>query len=107
MVRYSTNVEGSDRKDTLFTFREGELVFFGIARCNLRVGDKFDRELGKKIAQGRALKAQSLVASGKEAPTEGQNLDGVQDNVSYGCIPVSQVKSLLNYFHTLKTTVRL
>jgi hypothetical protein len=105
MVRYG--VLNNDRKDTLYTFRAGEHIFFGIARCNLKAGDKFDRELGKKIAMNRALKAKELVDSGQASVTEAGKLDDVTWNVSYGCVPVGDVKSLLNYFHTLRTTVRL
>lgn len=105
MVRYG--VLKNDRKDTLYTFRSGENIFFGIARCNLKAGDKFDRELGTKIAMNRALKAKALVDSGEASPSEAGKLDEVTWNVAYGCIPVSDVKSLLKYFHTLRTTVRL
>jgi hypothetical protein len=105
MFRYGVGENG--RKDTLFTFREGELIFFGIARCNLKVGDKFDREKGRLIAQKRALKAQELVASGEEVPTDDtNNLDSINAFVHYGCIPLGQIKSLLNYFHSLRTTYR-
>lgn len=104
MVRYS-KLE-NDRKDTLFTFREGDLLFFGISRCNVKSGDKFDREKGMMIAKNRATKAFDLVKAGLEKPAEDGNMDNVNYFAHYGCIPLKDVKSLLQYFRTLATTVR-
>jgi hypothetical protein len=103
MVRYGKL--NSDRKDTLFTFRSEDKIFFGIARCNVKVGDVFDKELGRKIAQNRALKAQEVFKSGNVALESG-NIEDMKEFIPYGGIPVADIKSLLNYFRSLQNTFK-
>ena len=57
MTRYSKNPDKSNRKNTLFTIRDGDNVFFGIARCNRFVGDTFRKSQGQMIAKARAIRA--------------------------------------------------
>ena len=98
MVRFGK--QKNNRKDTMVTFRKDDLIFFGVARCNVKVGDKFDRELGKKIALSRAEKALVMHQAGKASFTSQEvKLSQVSDFVGYGCIPVVEIKELLQYFH--------
>lgn len=94
----------NDRKDTLFTVKDGNYIWFGIARCNLKVGDKFDRDLGKTIAQGRALKAQKFFAE-NQVETEAEDFDIAQVASFFpmGRVKDTQIKNLLQYFHSFGT----
>jgi hypothetical protein len=65
MIRYSRHEGKYNRKNTLFTVRVGEKVFFGISRCNLRAGDRFNKKQGTLVAQGRAA-----LARAEEAPAQ-------------------------------------
>ncbi len=103
MVRYGKL--NNDRKDTLFTFRSEDKIFFGIARCNVKVGDAFDKELGRKIAQNRALKAQEVFTTEK-VNLENSDIANLKEFVSYGAIPVTEIKSLLSYFRSLQNTFK-
>jgi hypothetical protein len=104
MTRYSNL--GNGRKDTLFTFREGDTVFFGISRCNVKAGDVFDKTKGRLIAQGRAFKAKELVDSGQVQKREVGNIEQEKQFVSYGSIPVVDVKNLLGYFRSLRESFK-
>jgi len=98
MVRY-TKTENGQRKNTLFTFRNGDNVFFGVSRCRLGT-DKFNRELGLHIAKERSLKALKaeqegeqfivndhvsfLSKSGEESPTKGKvSLKNIQSLITW------------------------
>ncbi len=89
MIRYGRN-KNNNRNSVLFTFREGDFVFFGVSRCGH--GDTFDKERGLTIAQGRAEKF-----AGKQilVPTL---LD--RETLS-GFVTVSEVPVLLNWFRAL------
>jgi hypothetical protein len=41
-------------KNTLVTLRDGNTIYFGIARCNTSAGDVFRKNIGKLIAGRRA-----------------------------------------------------
>ena len=73
-------------KNTMVTVRDGERIFFGIARCNKK--DTFSKERGKEIARFR------LQAALKELDTE-ENCDG--QSGLYGV--TTNVEGLLDYFH--------
>lgn len=103
MVRYGKSSKGS-RKNTLVTCRMNETVFFGIARCSKR--DKFDRQLGLEIANGRMQKALDAFADVVE------NLEGgevapisvvAQDGLS-GWLPIAEIKILLGHFDNIEKT---
>lgn len=98
MYRYGN--KGNNRKDVLYTIRDGELIFFGIACCNLRIGDKFDKTLGRKIAHDRAHKGMKLFKDGQES-APGTGIAEATDFYAYGAIHQSEIKGLLTYFHNL------
>ena len=54
-IRYNKG----ERKNTLVTIREGNVLYWGIARCNSHVGDRFNKAKGRFIALGRAKTEQS------------------------------------------------
>lgn len=99
-IRYSRNKQKNAINKVLFTIREGEHIFFGVARCNLSAGDNFDKKLGLKIAKARAQKA-------KESPLpkalETQKISESKSFFPYGRVPLLEVKDLLQYFHGLDT----
>ncbi len=103
MVRYSRNKK-NNRNGVLFTFREGNLVFFGISRCCEK--DSFNRERGIEIAQGRAAKALAKSAVAPVEPTDEVKhmAYGVSDltrSSLFGFVEVSEVPVLLNWFRSL------
>lgn len=55
MVRYSRSTNGRP-KNTLYTIRRGETIYFGISRCNPKF-DQFRKDAGKHIAAERAVLA--------------------------------------------------
>ena len=56
-IRYNYNKHG--RKDVLYTIKDSSVIHFGIARANTRCGDIFNRVIGVRLAQSRAIKAQN------------------------------------------------
>lgn len=102
MVRYGYSLGNNNspqRKDALFTFRDGDLIFFGISRCNLKVGDKFDRELGKEIAKGRARKAHEFYVNGNNGRISPETYQFLA--LDRGYCHVNKIKKLLAYFDNL------
>lgn len=95
MFRY--NVAEHSRKDVMFTIKEDGLIFYGIARCNLKIGDKFNKELGKTIAIGRALEAKRLFDEG--TPINFDDGDVKADRL--GVVSEDYVTALLDYFDGL------
>jgi hypothetical protein len=55
MVRYGRETNGKP-KNTLYTIRKGESIYFGISRCNHKF-DQFRKDAGKHIAAERAVLA--------------------------------------------------
>lgn len=98
-VRYS-RLSREDRtpKNTLVTVREGNTVYFGIARCNRKL-DTFHRTTGTHIATQRAL----LVASGDSdsysCPTN--RVFRLHKSGLRGSVPLENVKEVINYFRTV------
>lgn len=100
MIRFGKNFK-NDRKDVLATVKQDDYIYFGIARCNLKVGDKFDRELGKKIAKARAEKAIKISKLPEfETEPDGFDISAERDFYPFGRVKADQVKSLLSYFHS-------
>jgi hypothetical protein len=96
-IRYSRNKQNNQINRVLFTIREGEHIFFGIARCNVSAGDNFDKKLGVKIAKARAEKAK------KETITEleTKKISETKEFYSAGRLPLTEIKDLLVYYHGL------
>ncbi len=87
-------------KNTLFTTRDGNLIFYGISECNLKIGDKYNKELGKKIAIGRAIEAKRLFE--EEVPVNFNDGDAKANRM--GVIAEHNIKELLYYFDNLAYT---
>ena len=99
-VRYSRF--GSVPKNTLVTLRDGDTIYFGIARCRLTM-DVAIKEEGKRWASYRALQA----ATGKEL-LHNENLGEVSGTMLVhkdgllGKVNVEEVEKLLNYFDNIE-----
>ena len=91
-------------KNTLFTFRDGELIYFGIARCN-NVFDAFRKETGKLIAKNRAKTAASEFGVGgvSENQLRASEIDGLELHRSglRGVVNINEIKALLRYFNNI------
>lgn len=103
-VRYS-RLSRKDRtpKNTLVTVRQGDTVYFGIARCNRKL-DTFHKNIGTYIAQQRAD-----IASNDGAASSDYSLHAVTGDVDFrlhrsglrGCVRIENVKEVVNYFRTV------
>jgi hypothetical protein len=93
-------------KNTLFTFRDGDLIHFGIARCN-SMFDSFRRDTGKLIARNRAKVAAGEAGVGGIPGKQTKNVDGVLLHSSglRGSVNVENVKELLQYFQNVDDTM--
>lgn len=91
-VKYG-RVDGNAPKNTLVTIREGDTVFFGIARCNMGC-DNPVKEIGKILATERALLAQSGVAKAFEE--NGEFL--IHKSRQFGKVSMEELPKLLEYF---------
>lgn len=91
-----TIVHRGTAKNTLATIRDGNVIYFGIARCSR--GDTFKRSTGMQIALGRAQKAEQ-----KGAPILPDDsivfTDGLKSLRGY--CSVGNIVSLLVYFQGL------
>jgi hypothetical protein len=94
-VRYS-RTSTKVPKNTLVTLREGDTVYFGVARCNTKAGDEFRRNLGTTIATNRASAALGDALAGQYTCSDGTvslHTSGLR-----GAVPVAQIRALLTYF---------
>ena len=92
-VRYSRTRSG--RKNTLYTQRIGPVIYYGIARCNLKE-DRFSKDQGLSLAKSRLAQAKQS----DELP----NITGelrVREKLS-GAVYVGDVKALLRQFDSLE-----
>lgn len=100
MIRYG-RVSGRKPKNTLYTFREDGLIYFGISRCDLST-DHFERSKGLTIAKSRALKAKEELSLDPSSMSEYNNDNKVvvRDAVGLrGVVRVENVKVLLDHFN--------
>jgi len=108
-LRYHTVDSGGDRvgrkKNTLITFAEkdGNAIFFGIARLNLDClpPDRFNRKRGRAIAASRLKQAIDEFSD----PAFGRTKMLIGDSMLYGAFPKNNVESLLTYFKNIDVTV--
>lgn len=93
-VRYS-RLGSKDRspKNTLVTIRKGDLIYFGIARCNLKA-DRFNKSVGRHIATRRATK----VFEDSEIDYAETNGVSLHSSCLRGCARLADVKKVVNYF---------
>lgn len=94
-IRYRYN---GGPKNTLATIREGNFIYFGIARYDDRYGLPFLKDTGRVISLGRAEKAKESLA-----PASGCDVtewDGIIYSSSRlsGCCLLKDIKNLLEYF---------
>lgn len=110
-VRYGrVNTTTSERvpKNTLLTFRDGNLVHFGIARCHSEL-DCFKKDTGKLIAKNRACLAASEAGVGgiPGKQLKASDVEGliVHRSGMRGTVKVEDVKTLLQYFRNIDTSM--
>ena len=96
-VRYSRLDEKRSPKNTLYTRLEGENLYFGIARCNVKL-DTFVRSVGTHIAEERAKRALSD-ASETNYSTLGTLT--LHSSGLRGVVSRSNVKELIEYFRSV------
>lgn len=94
-IRYS-RLNDRFPKNTLVTFRNDDLVYFGISRCNSK-RDHFSKEFGKQLAEQRALLASAEVSMG-ENETGGME---IHKSGLRGVTKVEDIKRLLTYFQNI------
>jgi len=104
-VRYSYDrtKESPGRKNTLLSFVHNGRIFFGIARCNLDSGDRFNRKLGKSIAVKRALAALQHWEGDLPATVNALN---VSNNFLRGHCPREKVKEMVEHFKLVDDTIK-
>ena len=122
-VRYS--ISDDTRKNTLFTIRIGDFIYFGIARCNLK-HDKFNKHIGRISAEKRAmsvhdwaktddgtirvyfgtaqcaLRENNTVVRGS---TDGQSMTLAKNCLS-GVCNINSLKMLRDYFDNIDTEMK-
>jgi hypothetical protein len=89
MVRYGR--QDGKPKNTLYTIRRGDVIYFGIARCDPR-HDQFRKDAGKHIACERALLAVDEVGE-----SEVSDFDPHRSGLRGACTREAVVK-MLRYF---------
>ena len=96
-VRYSRLDEKRSPKNTLYTKLEGESLYFGIARCNVKL-DTFVRSVGSHIAEERANRALTETENSNYATVGSLSVhrSGLRGSVSR-----SNVKELIEYFRSV------
>lgn len=100
-VRYSRfSKEDRTPKNTLVTVRDGDTVYFGISRCNVKL-DTFHKNIGTYIAQQRAQIVSEDQATGSDystyVPTENAELRLHKSGLR-GRVALTDVKEVVKYF---------
>lgn len=83
-------------KNTLITVKVDDVVYFGIARCNVKM-DVFHKEIGKYIALQRA----DMVASDTVLDYDLVGNLKVHKSGLRGCVPVENAKDILDHFRNI------
>ncbi len=92
-VELTCRIRYSNQKNTLLTCRDGDKVYYGIFRCNLASGDRFNKKRGLQIAYER-LKAFRERGNG----TVGGD---VSKNLLSGWCAVDEIKNLIRGFKAI------
>lgn len=87
-------------KNTLVTIRDGNRIFFGVARYNARYGYPFTKKMGRKIAQGRAESMRKLMG-GNPLPDTAAGIIYAESGLA-GCCNVDSILLVLNYFNAIE-----
>jgi hypothetical protein len=92
------------KKNTLLTFAEknGRAIFFGIARCNLEDGDRFNRKRGRAIAASRLKQA---IDEFTVLPWYNGFGLSLGNSMLYGVVPKTKVGDLLEHFKSIDEKV--
>jgi len=88
-------------KNTLLTIRDGDLVYFGIVRCNSRL-DRFSKNTGKLIAKNRARLAANET---KEVVKVAKDKLATHFSGLRGTVGVDNIRDLLQYFKDIDTEI--
>lgn len=93
LIRYSRD-DNRSPKNTLATVRDGDKLYFGIARCNSN--EMFRKRIGREVATTRALRAskKSLFM------VEGSNLM-LDETGLRGVVNQEHSKELIGYFNEI------
>jgi hypothetical protein len=90
-------------KNTLVTFKEHGVIYFGISRCNVKM-DNFKKEVGKRIALGRLELSQNEDFERKEnldyEQLAGSTLE-IHKSGLRGVVHETDIKHLLDYFKNI------
>lgn len=109
MVRFNKDKKFHQRKDTLYTKRYDNKIFYGIARLKKK-SDKFYRETGVMLAKERAEDALIVYKNYKDLHnycmtncglSSSYTKNPVFEGSDYGWVTFEHVKSLLEYFRNL------
>lgn len=84
-------------KNTLVTIRDGETIYFGIARCRLNA-DKMIKEKGKELASARAEAARN----GHADFITRENTLALHKSNLFGRVEATDVVKLLAYFDNIE-----
>jgi hypothetical protein len=106
MTRYSKSPDKSNRKNTLVTIQDGDVIYFGISRCNTKAGDKFLKSKGQMVAKARAIKA-SIEARYSPLTAASQD-NGLTTHFGglRGFVAVAHIHDLLQYFRDIDNVMR-
>jgi hypothetical protein len=93
-------------KNTLLTIRDNDLIHFGIARCNNKLGDRFDKNVGKLIATNRARLAASEAGVGGIPGKQIKSKDLSENLIVHksglrGTVKLENIVTLLRYFQNI------
>jgi hypothetical protein len=95
-VRFTKDSKGH-RRNTLFTVRRDGFIYWGVSRCKTPL-DKFNRELGLRIAEGRARKALEELRDLEQSELVNKKYS---EKPSFGKTKVEDVKALVEWFKKL------
>ena len=85
-------------KNTLVTIKDGDKIYFGIARCHSKM-DKFRKDIGIKTATIRAESAYR--ASNGKTYSDGVGEISLNKSGLLGVATMNSIKTLLNYFQNI------
>jgi hypothetical protein len=92
-IRYS-RAENKMPKNTLASVRQGDKIYFGIAKCNS--SDLFRKRIGREVATTRALRAINREFN----EVVGMNLR-LDETGLRGVVDIEYIDELRNYFYDI------
>lgn len=98
MIRFGN--KKNNRKNVMATLKKDGYIYFGIARCNFKAGDKFNKQAGKNMAHTRLQTALRVAQAPDFQPEpEDFNIAQQQEFYMFGRVKDTEVKNLLKYFN--------